>query len=46
MAAVTIYCGFRTQEEKYVTVFTYPFSICYEKMGLDAMILMFYNVEF
>ena len=46
MAAVTIYSGFRTQEEKSVTVFTYLFSICHEKMGLDAMILVFLMLSF
>ena len=40
MAAVTTYSGFRAQEEKSITVFTYPLSICHEKMGLDSMILL------
>ena len=43
MAAVTIHSHFAAQE----IVFQFPFfspSICYEAMGMDAMILGFLNV--
>ena len=29
---------------KFVTVYTFPPSICHEVMGLDAMILVFYII--
>ena len=31
---------------KPVTAFTFSPSVCYEMMGRDAMILVFFNIEF
>ena len=41
MAEVTIHSDFAAQENKVVTVSIFPPSICYEVMGLDAVILVF-----
>ena len=47
MAAVTICSDFGAPPKiKSVTVSTVSPSICHEVMGLDAMILVFLNVEF
>ena len=45
MTAVTICSDFGAQENK-VSVSIVSLSICHEMMGLDAMILVFLNVEF
>ena len=34
------------KETKFVTVFNFSSSICHEVMGIDAIILVFLNVEF
>ena len=34
------------KKRKSVTVYTFPPSICHEVMGLNAMILVFLNIEF
>ena len=34
------------KKRKSVTVYTLPPSICHEVMGLNAMILVFLNIEF
>ena len=44
MAAVTICSDFGAQENK-VSVSIVSLSICHGVMGLDAMILSFFNVE-
>ena len=41
MAAVTIAVILEPKKIKSLTVSTFPSSICYEVMGLDAMILVF-----
>ena len=46
MAAVTICSDFGAQENKVCHCLHFSPSICYEVMGLDAMILVFLNVEF
>ena len=47
MAAVTICSDFGVQENKVYHCFHFfPTFICHEVMGLDAMILVFLNVEF
>ena len=46
MAAVTIHGDFAAQENRVVTVSIVSPYICHEVMGLDAMILVFLNVEF
>ena len=46
MAAVTIYTDFGAQEKKIYHYFHFSTSICKEVMGLDAMILVFLNIEF
>ena len=40
----TVFLEFK--KRKSVTASTFPPSICHEVMGLDAMILVFFNVEF
>ena len=45
MDAVTIRNDFRAQEEEIDLCF-YLFPICYEAIGLDAMILVFFTIEF
>ena len=34
------------KKRKSVTAYTFPPSICHEVMGLNAMILVFLNIEF
>ena len=46
MAAVTICSDFGAPKIKFATVSTVYPSICHEVIGLDAMILVFFNVEF
>ena len=46
MAIVTICSDFGAQENKSVTVSTFPSSICHEVMGMDAMILVFWMLNF
>ena len=46
MAAVTILGDFGAQENKISHYSHFSPSICHEVMGLDAMILVFLNVEF
>ena len=46
LAAVTVCSDFGVQENKSVTVSIFSPPICHEVMGLDAMILVFLNVEF
>ena len=46
MAEVTICSDFEAQENKSVIVSIVSPSICHEVMGLEAMILVFFNVEF
>ena len=46
MATVTIYSDFGAQENKSVTVSIVSLSICYEVMGSDAMILVFWMLSF
>ena len=46
LAIITIRGDFGAQENKICHCFHFPPSICYEVMGLDAMILVFFNVEF
>ena len=41
MAAVTSTVILGPKKIKYVTVFTFPHSVCHEVMGQDAMILVF-----
>ena len=36
----------KPKKRKSVTASTFPLSICHEVMGLDAMILVFFNAEF
>ena len=45
-AAVTVHSDFGAQEIKSVTVSTYPWPICHEVIGLDAMILVFCMLSF
>ena len=40
----TVFLEFK--KRKSVTASTFPPSICHEVMGLDAVILVFFNVEF
>ena len=42
---VSIHSDFGTREMKSVISSTVPPSVCHERMGLDAMILVFVNVE-
>ena len=46
MAAVTICSDFGAQENKICHCFHFSPSICHEVMGLDAMILAFWNLVF
>ena len=46
MAAVTICSDFGAPKIKFATVSTVSPSICHEVIGLDAMILVFFKVEF
>ena len=46
MAAVTIYSGFRAQEDKVCRCFHCFPSICHEVMGPDVMILVFWMWSF
>ena len=46
MAAVTICNDFGAQEKKFCHCFHFPPSICHEVMGLDAMILVFWMLNF
>ena len=46
MVAVTIFSGFRAQEKKICNSFHIFPSVCYEVMGLDAMILVFWILSF
>ena len=46
MPAVTICNDFGPMKIKSVTVFIVSPSICHKVMGLNAMILVFLNVEF
>ena len=41
MAVVTILSDFGAQENKICHCFTFSLLICYEMIGLDAMILVF-----
>ena len=45
-AAITICSDFVVNKIKSLTVSILSPSICHEVMGLDAMILIFLNVEF
>ena len=45
MAVVTVLSDFGAQENKIGHCFHFPPSICNEVMGLDAMILDFFNAE-
>ena len=45
MAAVTVHSDFGAQENKIIVSTFFP-SICHKVMGLNAMILVFLNVEF
>ena len=45
MASITICSDFGAQEKSVTVSIVFP-SICYEVMGLDAMIFVFLNVEF
>ena len=45
MAVVTVLSDFGAQENKISHCFHFPPSICHEVMGLDAMILDFFNAE-
>ena len=44
MAAVTIHSDFGAQERKSVTISTFSPSICYAVMGVNAMILDYFNI--
>ena len=44
MTPVTICSDFRAQEEEICDYFYFPPSICHEVMGLDDMILVFFNI--
>ena len=44
--AVTICSDFKAQENKICHSFHFPASICYEVMGLDSMILVFWMLNF
>ena len=46
MAGITICSDFRAQEEEICHCFHFSPSICHEVMELDAMILVFLNIEF
>ena len=46
MAAVIVHSDFGARKMKSVTVSIVSPSICHEVMGLDAMTLVFLNVEF
>ena len=46
MAAVTVHSDFGAQENKICHCFHFATSICHEVMGLEAMVLVFFNVEF
>ena len=46
MAAVTICCDFGAQENKVSHCFHFSPYICYEVMGLDAMIFIFWMLNF
>ena len=46
MAAVTIHSDFEAQENKICHFFHYFPSICHEVMGLDAMVLVFWMLNF
>ena len=46
MAAVTVRSDFGAKKIKSVTAFNFSPSICHEVIGLDAMILVFLNIEF
>ena len=46
MAVLTILSDFGAQENKICHSFHFFPSICHKVMGLDAMILVFLNVEF
>ena len=41
MAAVTVHSDFGTQENKICRCLHFPPSICYEVVGLDALIFVF-----
>ena len=45
MAAVNIHSDFGAQENKICHCFPFSPSICHEVMGLDVMILGFFNIE-
>ena len=45
MTAVTVHSDLEPKKRKPVAGSTFPPSICHEVMGLDAMILVFCNVE-
>ena len=46
MAAVTICSDFGAPQNKVCHCFNFSQSVCHEVMGLDAVILVFLNVEF
>ena len=46
MAAVTVHSDFGVQENKICHCFHFAPSICHEVMELEAVILVFFNVEF
>ena len=46
MAAVTVHSDFGVQENKICHCFHFAPSICREVMELEAVILVFFNVEF
>ena len=46
MAAITVHSDLGAQEIKSNTTSTFSPSICREVMGMDAMILFFFIVEF
>ena len=46
MAVVTILSDFRAQENKISTVYTFSPFICHEVMGLNAMVLVFWMLNF
>ena len=46
MAAITIYSDFGAQKIKSATVSTVSSSVCHEVMGPDAMILVFWMLNF
>ena len=45
MAALTVCSDFGAQEKKFVTVSTFPPSICYEAMEPDAMVFLFFLLK-